>query len=87
MPKLRQNNNQKERLSVFRDLKKLPTEYIEVLAIQLRRHVINPETELIRGTFGKNTEARVTKERLAGFKNPPRPHRKGFLLYNKKQTL
>jgi len=35
MPKLRQNINHKERLSGFRDLKKLPTNYIEVLAIQL----------------------------------------------------
>ena len=87
MPKLRQNNNHKKRLFIFRDTKKLPSHYIEVLAIQLQTHVINPETDIIRGTLGKNAEARVAERRRAGFKEPARPHQKGFLLYNKKTNI
>lgn len=81
------NNNYRKRLGFFRDKEKLPPEYVEVAAIKLREHVIDPDTQVIKGTFGKRREARRRRQMKHDPTLRPVPHRKGFILYNKKTKL
>lgn len=84
---LARNNNYRKRLRFFRDKEKLPPEYVEVAAIKLREHVIDPDTQVIRGTFAKRAEARRRRQMKHDPTLRPLPHRKGFILYNKKTKL
>lgn len=60
---------------------------MEVAAIKLREHVIDPDTYLIKGSFGKRQEARRKRAMKRDPTLKPLPHRKGFLLYNSKTNL
>ena len=78
------NSNYAKRIQTFRNRQKLPPEYVEVAAIKLREHVIDPDTNVIKGTFGKRQEARRKRALKRDPTLKPLPHRKGFLLYNSK---
>lgn len=81
------NSNYAKRIQTFRNRQKLPPEYVEVAAIKLREHVIDPDTYLLKGTLGKRQEARRKRAMKQDPTLKPLPHRKGFLLYNSKTNL
>ena len=81
------NSNYGRRIKTFRNQQKLPPEYVEVAAIKLREHVIDSDTKVIKGTFGKRQEIRRQRAMKRDSTLKPLPHRKGFLLYNSKTNL
>lgn len=87
MKSLARNSNYKKRLKAFRNQQQLLPEYVEVAAIRLREHVIDSDTKLIKGTFGKRQEVRRQRKMKLDPTLKPLPHRKGFLLYNSKTNL
>ena len=90
MDLLTDNRNYLLRLKTFRNKKILPDEYVEVTAIKLREHVIDPDTVIIKGTYGKRREARQLKKIQRNPNNKklrPFPHRKGYILLNKRTKL
>lgn len=87
MDDLALNSNHARRIKTFRNEQKLPPEYVEVAAIKLREHVIDPDTKVIKGTFGKQREIRSKRERKRGSTRKQFRSRKGFLLYNSKTNV
>lgn len=87
MDNLAINSNHRKRIKTFRDSQKLPPQYVEVASIKLREHVIDPDTKMIKGTFGKRLEIRRKKKMKRNSTLKPFPHRKGFILYNSKTNL
>lgn len=81
------NANYVRRIKTFRNQQKLPPEYVEVAAIKLREHVIDPDTKVIKGTFGKRREIRRKRAMKRDSTLKALPHSKGFLLYNSKTNL
>jgi hypothetical protein len=81
------NANYDRRIKTFRNEQKLPPEYVKISAIKLREHVIDPDIQVIKGTFGKRQEIRRKKLMKRDSTMKALPHRKGFILYNSKTNL
>jgi hypothetical protein len=73
LARLSDPNLYQERLQTFRDRDILPEAYVEQYGRDLRSHVLDPDTRIIRGTLGANREA-----------NGGPPKIEGYHLYNKK---
>lgn len=91
-------NLYKERLKIFRNPEILPGPVVKEYGKKLRLHMLDPYTEMIRGTFGVNLEARGVSERIEGyhFYNPKtgyncffdaasRQYKTGFTINNKQK--
>lgn len=81
------NSNHQKRLATFRNPEELPAEYVEISAIKLREHVIDSDTMILKGTFGKKREAQRKKKMKIDPTLKALPHQKGFLLFNPKTNL
>jgi hypothetical protein len=57
----------RERLETFRNREILPEAYVEQTGRDLRLHALNPDTRIIKGTFGGNREARDGTPKIQGY--------------------
>jgi len=57
----------RERLETFRNREILPEAYVEQYGRDLRLHVLNPDTKIIKGTLGANKEANGGPPKIEGY--------------------
>jgi hypothetical protein len=57
----------RKRLETFRNREILPEAYVEQTGRDLRLHALNPDTRIIKGTFGGNREARDGTPKIQGY--------------------
>ena len=57
----------RERLETFRNREILPEAYVEQYGRDLRFHVLDPDTKIIKGTLGANREANGGPPKIQGY--------------------
>jgi hypothetical protein len=67
LTRLADPNLYRERLETFRNIEILPEAYVEQAGRDLRLHVLDPNTRIIKGTLGANMEANGGPQKIEGY--------------------